>query len=137
MKADDVITRDVPFCQEQLNRDLVVITQDTELIHRCKQAAQRSGGNELTIVKPLFFLGDLENIVGENLSQNIIDSNEEQVDTSTSTSTSTSSEKITNSVRDDMTSEMELEITLGARLIAAESQLRSKGRNKKQISTSK
>ena len=43
MKADDVMVRDVKYCQESLDRDLIVITQDTELIKRCKRAAERGG----------------------------------------------------------------------------------------------
>ncbi len=123
MKADDVIVRDVPFCQRQLTRDVIVVTGDTELIQRCKRAADRSGGKELICVKPMFFLQDLEAIVGDSL-----DTCNEDMEIK--------NERTTEPPVDTLTSDMETEIKLGARLIAVETQLRSRGKAKK-ISPSK
>ena len=122
LKADDIIVRDIPFCQDKLQSDLVVITQDYELMQRCKRAAHRSGGKELVIIPPLFFLADLQNVVGENLVQNIEAEQEMSHDDSFT-------EKIT--IDDEITTEMEIEITLGAKLIAVESQLRNKAKTQK------
>jgi hypothetical protein len=129
-KADDIIVRDIPFCQDKLHRDVVVITQDYELMQRCKRAAHRSGGKELSIIPPLFFLADLQSVVGETLVENI-ESDENLVEKNSTNDTSTATE-----VHDDdkkIASDAELEITLGAKLIGIESQLRSKGRTKKSI----
>ena len=141
--------RDIPFCQQQLNRNLIVVTQDYELIQRCKSAAQRSGGRELSIVPPLFLLADLQNVVGDNLIQNIESEQEKKVNDTVEEN----DEMIESSVNDDgdvressnteidqLTSEMEKEITLGAQLIAVDNQLRSKGKSRKSLknlSTSK
>lgn len=134
LKADDIIVRDIPFCQRQLERDVVVITQDYELMQRCKKAAQRSGGKEMSIIPPLFFLTDLRNVVGDNLEKSI-EVEKMNLDEKPSPST------LQDHPEDDIiTSDMELEITLGAKLIAIETQLRSKGKSKKSwknISTSK
>lgn len=168
LKADDVIVRDIPFCQDKLNRDVVVITQDYELIQRCKRAAHRSGGKEMSIIRkfniqealciilssfhenknsslfcmflvtvtaPLFFLADLQNVVGDNLLQNI--EFEENDCPSEEEEEESSSE---NMIEDKITADVELEITLGAKLIAVESQLRNKAKTRKSqkhISTSK
>lgn len=146
MKADDVIVRDVPFCQDKLQRDVVVITQDYELMQRCKKAAHRSGGKELSIIPPLFFLADLQHVVGDNLMQNIESSENKDTDSGNSLSDAISEDDSENSDKEyqlseeknektEITSDMELEITLGARLIAAETQLRSKGKSKKSLKT--
>lgn len=120
MKADDVIVRDVPFCQRQLFRDVIVVTGDTELIQRCKRAADRSGGKDLEVVKPIFFLQDLEKNVGDALTNCKDQEEQEKQDM-----------PMSEAQPDQLTSEMETEITLGARLIAVETQLRSRGKSKK------
>lgn len=86
MKADDVIVRDVKFCHEQLLRDLIVVTADSELIKRCKREAAKARktqvqgrskkgkgrlkeeGRELEIIQPLSFLEDLEDVVKEEVT---------------------------------------------------------------------
>ncbi len=160
LKADDVIVRDIPFCQDKMNRDVVVITQDYELMQRCKKASHRSGGKEMSIIRkfniqealcsillfmktrihlyfvsvvtvtaPLFFLADLQNVVGDNLLQNIDCSSEEEEE-----------ELSSENIIEGKVTDVELEITLGAKLIAVESQLRNKAKTRKSqkhISTSK
>lgn len=135
------VVRDIPFCQQQLNRNLIVVTQDYELIQRCKSAAQRSGGRELSIVPPLFLLADLQNVVGDNLIQNIeleeekkvndkVEENDEIVESNVNDGNLNES---ADTEIDQLTSEMEKEITLGAQLIAVENQLRSKGKSRKSL----
>ena len=128
MKADDVMVRDVPFCQNELGRDVVVVTADTELIQRCKSAANRSGGQMLSIINPIFFLADFEKIVEESLEESV-SMKEEEEDKSKGDEESEEANEIT--------AEMEKEIALGARLIAIQTQLRNKGRKNKNLSPSK
>lgn len=128
MKADDVIVRDVPFCQNTLGRDVVVVTADTELIQRCKSAANRSGGKMLSIINPLFFLADFEKIVDQSLEESISSMSEEEDESETPEE---------RQADDDLTSGMEKEITQGARLIAVETQLRNRGKKNKNLSPSK
>ena len=137
MKADDVIVRDVKFCQKVLDRDLIIITQDSELIRRCHRAAERGGfkhgekvGKELKIVKPLFFLQDLEHVVGstlmgelEDIKSNLSDDDYEEEE-----------EEIVKK-DENMSPGMEYEITMQAKLIAVETQL--KNLRKRNVSPSK
>ncbi len=125
--------RDIPFCQRQLNRNLIVVTQDYELIQRCKAASQRSGGREMSVVPPLFLLADLQNVVGENLVESI-ESEQSKKDNEGNKMQNENNDVETNSgTYDEITSAMEKEITLGAQLIAVESQLRSKGKSRKSL----
>lgn len=126
--------RDIPFCQRQLHRNLIVVTQDYELIQRCKAAAQRSGGKELSIVPPLFLLADLQDVVGDSLIQNIEEDQKQKENEANAANEAKGSDlESTCSEYDQMTSEMEVEITLGAQLIAVENQLRSKGKSRKSL----
>lgn len=124
MKADDVIVRDVKFCQEVLDRDLIVITQDTELIKRCQRAAERGGfknghkvGKELKIVKPIFFLQDLEHVVESTLKEELEHLEDEE-------NSSDEDEEEGLKKNENITPEMEYEITMQAKLIAAQTQLK-------------
>jgi hypothetical protein len=129
IKADDVIARDVTFCQETLERDVLVVTADTELIQRCKRAAK--GKRELNIVPPISFIEDVKRIVGDSMTTE-----------SPSSSTTLEESKTlpdpmsTTPQHDEITSEMESEIKLGAMLIGVESQLKS-SKKRKNMSPSK
>eukprot|EP00957_Ditylum_brightwellii_P045030 3416155-Ditylum_brightwellii.AAC.1 len=128
MKADDVIVRDVPFCQKELLRDVIVVTADTELIQRCKRAAERSssvGAKSLQVIDPNLFLQDMESVVGDTLA-NI--EQEQRVE---------EEKQLEQSNDDKITSDMENEITLGARLIAVETQLKNSKKKKKNVSPKK
>ncbi len=142
MKADDVIVRDVPFCQNEMCRDVVVVTADTELIQRCKSAANRSrGGRMLSIINPIFFLADFDAVVGQSLQESSGDGGDgdskSDSDSTLNSDGAAQEEQSSSSVGGTLTSGMEKEITQGARLIAIESQLRNKGRTNKNVSPSK
>jgi len=143
MKADDVIVRDVKFCHEQLLRDLIVVTADTELIKRCKREAAKARkthvqgrskkgkgrlkeeGRELEIIQPLSFLEDLEDVVKEEVTL-MNNYNNKTLLVADIRSNNNNTEEAAAVELDEATSAMEEEISLQGKLIAIQTQLSSK-----------
>jgi len=139
LKADDVLVRDIPFFENILKcESLVVITADNELMMRCKRASSR----RLTLINPISFLDDLERVVDEYEIDSVGDHVSSVPTNSVNDSNRGEETEINqkNDIESKGTSEimkhMELEVHLGARLINAESQLRNY-KTKKKVSPSK
>mmetsp|Transcript_1842 Transcript_1842/g.2578 ORF Transcript_1842/g.2578 Transcript_1842/m.2578 type:complete len:573 (+) Transcript_1842:124-1842(+) len=60
LKADDLIARDVQFCQETLGCNVVVVTADTILERRCLRASSES--LSVNVLCPLEFLSELDKL---------------------------------------------------------------------------
>lgn len=122
LKADDVIARDVTFCQETFGSDVVVVTADQELMRRCRRAAARSGGPGLQIVPPMNFLDDMEAVV--STASCALD---ESFGTNAEVTLEPPSELVA-----EIEARMEVEISLMGKIIEAEAQLkRRRGSPKK------
>jgi len=124
-KADDVLARDVSFFSEYTESKLViVVTADQELISRCHKASGK--GHELQIMPPINFLTDLEQFgfVGRGtdnpiLSLNALTGSSPAGNNSTETSPSLLD-------FNNVTSDIDEEIKLGAQLLEAEAQLKKR-----------
>eukprot|EP00559_Dactyliosolen_fragilissimus_P004134 CAMPEP_0184861600 /NCGR_PEP_ID=MMETSP0580-20130426/6244_1 /TAXON_ID=1118495 /ORGANISM="Dactyliosolen fragilissimus" /LENGTH=737 /DNA_ID=CAMNT_0027359145 /DNA_START=578 /DNA_END=2791 /DNA_ORIENTATION=- len=127
-----------------MKRDVMVVTADSELISRCKKSADQSkGGKMLSIINPLYFLEDFEQILdGESvkfcLQENIEErENDSDLNEKKEEYNLNGVDKNSNDESDDISSAMEWEIMMESKLIEINSQLRNNGKKSKNISPKK